>query len=67
MPPYADPSSTPGVWRLGLEFTGYPMILVDSIRLLILVFVLGNGLSVAAALVLCRWPGLWNSHRTWEG
>jgi hypothetical protein len=42
------------------------MFPVGSTNLIILVFVLGNGLSVAAALVLCRWPALWNSDRTWE-
>ena len=42
------------------------MFSVGSMNLLILVFVLGNALSVAAALAFCRWPGLWNFDRTWE-
>ncbi len=42
------------------------MFSVGSMNLLILVFVLGNGLSVAASLVFCRWPGLWNSDRNRE-
>jgi hypothetical protein len=67
-PPWSRPFfvQAAGFERVGLDLKGDPMFPVGSTNLITLVLVLGNGLSVAAAIVFRRWPELWNFDRNCE-